>query len=151
MRIGWKSCLLGFSLSSQALAGIKTIELNPFDLVLLTDSTYASLELCGERVDNGQQTCGKIQGFGYSSEVESKVWRYESLELEEKHLLTRDTGIVLGQVNDANGGAVDLELSCRAELSEYRYTLDEKITAFIVTGNWPEASDSYSLYCLVDQ
>jgi hypothetical protein len=151
MRIVLITCLLGLGLSSKVLAGIKTIELNPFDLVLLTDSTYTSLELCGERVDNGRQSCGSIQGFGYSSELDSKVWRYESLELDEQALLTRDSGIVLGKVNNANGGAVDLELSCKAKLSEYRYTLDEKIAAFVVTGNWPEASDSYSLYCLVEE
>ena len=149
MRMMWITCLLGLSISSQVLAGIKSFELNPFDLVLLTDTDYTSLELCGERLDNGQLACGKIQGLAYSSEAESKVWQYESLELDEQTLLTRDSGIVLGKVDDTNG-VVDVELSCRAELSEYRYTLEEKITAFIITGNWPEASDSYSLYCLVE-
>lgn len=143
------TCLFGFILTSNAAAAISRIELNDFNLSFVEETPFASLELCGERLDSGKMSCGLIQGFSYSNDFNSMVKNYELVVLEGETIVTRDSAIVLGLIDDMTG-RVELNLECRAQLSEYRYSLDEKIAAFVVTGNWPEDSDSHSLTCVVD-
>ena len=139
--------------SAMAIAGISKVDLEPFQLSIGQPQSISSevtdrLKLCGERLDNGKQSCGLIRGVTYSDNLNSKVWRYESLVQDGELLVARDSGIIVGLVDETTGSVV-LELECIARLSEYRYTLEEKVTAFIVTGMWPQASDDYSLYCVV--
>lgn len=139
------------SQTTNIFAGIETIELDSYTLdVIPSKETNGELEaqirLCGERTDNQKRICQNINGLAYAPSLDSQVWQYESIVLQDGLLLTRNSEQILGELNELTF-ELELGINCRAELKEYRYNLQERLTAYIITGMWPKNSDYLSLYC----
>lgn len=139
------------SQTTTIFAGIETIELDSYTLDVIptkdtNEETEDQIRLCGERADNQKRMCQIITGLAYAPSLDSQVWQYESVVLQNGLLLTRSSEQILGELNEVTF-ELDLGINCKAELKEYRYNLQERLTAYIITGMWPKNSDYLSLYC----
>lgn len=141
------SCVVAFS-SPALLAAISVIDLSNFSVKVTSENTSSPLfTLCGNRTDNARLVCENISGLGYGSDLDARVWSYESFSLSDGYLSTDREKIIFGELDELSS-EISFWTPCKASLRQYRYSLEERITAFIVTGMWPQNSDALSLYCV---